>query len=363
MQSCIRFILIIVLSFHSLAQARGPNDLDALISKVRAQGNIPGIVAIAFNEEGVDLSVQGIRRIGASSPVRLEDRMHIGSNIKSMTATTLAILVERRRLRFESTLAELFPELPMHADYRNVTVEQLLTHRGGIAPLLDLQEIAQLPPFSGNALQQRAAFVRWALAQPPASAIGEFQYSNGGYALAGAIIDRVYPSGFEFALQNLLLRPLGVNAMFGWPAANNPRQPWGHYELDGALISTDPNDPAFVFPLWLRSAGDLSISLMDYTRYLLLHVEAACGRTHLLSAASFERLHAIPTEGEAYSMGWSEVIDADGRQLSWHSGSAGNFYTTVAYDHRCERGIAILGNSGSEAAGIATESAVFEWVE
>ena len=50
------------------------------------------------------------------------------------TATSIMILVEQGKLRWDSTIAEVFPELAptMHEGYRGVTLEQLLTHTGGL---------------------------------------------------------------------------------------------------------------------------------------------------------------------------------------------------------------------------------------
>ena len=53
---------------------------------------------------------------------------------KAMTATAVARLVESRRLRWDTTLAEALPELEpgMHAQFRRATVRQLLDHRAGL---------------------------------------------------------------------------------------------------------------------------------------------------------------------------------------------------------------------------------------
>jgi hypothetical protein len=72
---------------------------------------------------------------------------------------------------------------------------------------------------------------------------------------------------------------------------------------------------------------------------------------------------SVSDDGEAYSMGWSEFTAENGVRFAYHSGSAGNFFATVAYDNRCERGIAIFSNSGTEPASIATETAVLEWMK
>ena len=345
----------------------GRPEFDRLVAAVRADGSMPGIAALGFRDGQWWASAQGVRRLGSVDKIRIDDRFHIGSNIKSMTATVIAELVERRRLRWDSTLGAIFPDVPMHPAYRRVTLEQLLQHRAGIVPLSGLAEIAEVPVFRGGASAQRQAFARWALALPPATAPGTFGYSNGGYSVAGAIIERASGMPYETAMQHYLFKPLGMNAKFGWPAAVDPNQPWGHADVEGngVQVVTAPDDPRFLFPLWLRPAGDLSVNIADYAKYVMLHAEAGCGRPRLLSAASFRRLHAVPvsTDGEAYSMGWSEFTAANGVTFAFHSGSGGNFYATVAYDSRCERGIAIFSNSGTEPAAIATETAVLEWMK
>ena len=49
-----------------------------------------------------------------------------------MTATLLAMLVDDGKLRWDETLGELFPDVPMDKAYRNVTVDMLAAHQGGL---------------------------------------------------------------------------------------------------------------------------------------------------------------------------------------------------------------------------------------
>ncbi|MFN9737674.1 MAG: serine hydrolase domain-containing protein [Pseudomonadota bacterium] len=341
-----------------------PLPLESLAAATRSVGVIPGLTAMAYRDGRFQSAAVGQRRASQPARIRLDDRLHVGSNLKSMTASVVAILVERRRLRWEATLSELFPGLAMRPEYRTVTVEQLLHPRGGVVSLRSIDEVAQAPAFDGTPVEQRAAFAAWALSREPETPVGTFGYSNGGYALVGAIIERAAGIPYERAMQRHLFNPLRIDAVFGWPATFDRRAPWGHYDDAGSVVETDPADPQFVFPAWLRAAGDASMNAADYARYLAWHAEGRCGKTALLRRASFERMHAVPAseDGEPYSMGWSEIVAEDGRTVSVHSGSAGNFYTTAAIDDRCERGIAILANSGSTAAGEAVEAAVLEWM-
>ncbi len=75
----------------------------------------------------------GVRKFGAAGAVTIEDRWHIGSCTKSMTATLPGILVEEWKVAWTTTVADIFPEVKMHDQWRAVTLAQLLTHPGPAA--------------------------------------------------------------------------------------------------------------------------------------------------------------------------------------------------------------------------------------
>ena len=132
-----------------------PLPLESLAAAPRSVGVIPGLTAMAYRDGRFQSAAVGQRRASQPARIRLDDRLHVGSNLKSMTASVVAILVERRRLRWEATLSELFPGLAMRPEYRTVTVEQLLHHRGGVVSLRSIDEVAQAPAFDGTPVEQR----------------------------------------------------------------------------------------------------------------------------------------------------------------------------------------------------------------
>jgi CubicO group peptidase (beta-lactamase class C family) len=126
--------------------------------------------------------------------VTIRDRFHIGSCIKSMTAPLAAMLIEEGRLRWNTTVAEVLPELKgkINPAYEPVTLEQLLTHRGGYP--------TEPPPAAwkrawqrhGTTTEQRRKLIRAVLDQPPQATPGtRFIYSNQGYAVAGAMLEKI----------------------------------------------------------------------------------------------------------------------------------------------------------------------------
>ena len=62
--------------------------------------------------------------------VTVEDRRHLGSDTKAMTATLAAMVVEQSALEFDTPVTQILPE----ADpaWASVTVRHLLSHTSGL---------------------------------------------------------------------------------------------------------------------------------------------------------------------------------------------------------------------------------------
>jgi Beta-lactamase len=75
--------------------------------------------------------------------VRIDDRFHTGSDTKAFTSLLAGQFVEAQELRWNSTPADVFPELKdkMNAEFAKITLEELLSHSSGLTDgpqLLDL---------------------------------------------------------------------------------------------------------------------------------------------------------------------------------------------------------------------------------
>ena len=106
----------------------GEIDVASALEAIRSKHKLPAIAAAVADDERIIASAAiGVRRLGESTSVELQDRFHIGSCTKAMTATMIATLVEAGEMRWETTIAELFPELKaeIHEEYAGVTLEQL----------------------------------------------------------------------------------------------------------------------------------------------------------------------------------------------------------------------------------------------
>jgi CubicO group peptidase (beta-lactamase class C family) len=272
-----------------------------------------------------------------------------------MTATLLAMEVQRGRLPWESTLAELLPQLNdhMHPDYRPVTVRQLLTHRAGLpANSPRMQQVDT----QRTETEQRVELFDRLLREPPEYPPGsEYHYSNLGYMLAGLVAETLTQRPWQQLMQRELFRPLGMSsAGFGPPGRTDGiDQPWGHRSDPASGLQPIQHDN----PLVLGPAGRVHASLIDWARFLALHLNHQPRRS-LLSEAMIEQLHQ-PADGEHYALGWGvhRRAWADGVALS-HTGSNTYWFAVVWMSPGRDLAMVAATNAGGDTAAQACDEAV-----
>ena len=94
------------------------------------------IGAVCLGGQLAAIGALGIRKIGSSQPIQIDDQMHMGSCTKAMTATMIGSLVEAGKLSWKSNFRTMFPESAeeFHPQFQDATLSHLLTHRGSTSP-------------------------------------------------------------------------------------------------------------------------------------------------------------------------------------------------------------------------------------
>jgi len=295
---------------------------------LRETYHLPALELCVIDVNGiVEVASGGVRKAGGTDAVTSQDLFHLGSMTKAMTATMLSTLVHEGKLSWDMTMAEAFPAIAsvMDSRYSDVTLEQLLTHTSGLAGYTTDREWATIPPFTGTPAQQRQAFARMLLTRPPFGPAGIYRYSNAGYTVAAAIAERVTGKTWEQLMQQRVFGPLKIRAAYGWPLLSGDGEPWGHRIKNGVVTPHNPSDHYRV-PTVLAPAGDVSMSILDYSVFARLHLaglENIDGS--VLSAAEIQRLHQPVLK---YSSGWHEEL-IGGVLTSWHRGTCDTFDTFV----------------------------------
>src|SRR5262245_33511590 len=246
-----------------------PVNVDAILESILGRGGERFGVAAAVlrGERIIAQGAAGVRKRGTAERITLDDRFHLGSCTKAMTATLVAMLVEEGKLDWTTTLGELFADTvkPMHPAWEKVTLRQVLAHRAGLplepevftliretyGSLRGRPELMRPPQARlGTLPQQRLEIARRSLSRPPGIPPDtKFYYSNVGYILSGAVLEQLTGRAWEALMRGRLFQPLGISTGgFGAPgAADKTEQAWGHSPVRGNPL--DPRSPAAELPL------------------------------------------------------------------------------------------------------------------
>jgi CubicO group peptidase (beta-lactamase class C family) len=336
--------------------AREPaEDLEAGLERLRKRDKLPGLIAGHFTLSGEEeLGVAGFRRAGTDQRLSIEDRMHLGSCTKSMTATLLGILVDEGKIGFETTLGEVFHDDPKvtGSSWKDATMRQLMSHTSGAIPNPPWNQFAG--PIE-DAVSIRRSLLHWMVERPlREKSVGQFEYSNLGYAILGHAIERIRGHAWEEEIRQRLFDPLGMkSAGFGPPSKFVADAPWGHNMAFGFSVSTDADNPPALGP-----AGTVHASMQDWIKYLRVHLMSdpakECGLP--LTAKTLEELHRR-TEGTDYAGGWAcgERTWAAGRILT-HNGSNTRWYCVVFLALEQGRGVIAASNIGLTSAQACDEA-------
>ena len=240
----IRVILLVLLSGPAAwAQARVPTPTPAesiadprwlreWLDRERIAHRMPALAAaVVVNGKVLAASAVGLRKVGSTVHVHRTDAFHLGSLVKPMSATMFGVLVDRGVLRWDMTMAEMFPELQgtLQPEYRKVTIAQLLSHSGGFPYQPNTPE-QQTDARASSVTGRRYEYVKAAVLDRPEVVPGtKVIYSGGGIVVASAAERRTRQS-YEALMQRLLFKPLGmVHAGFGCMASEGKIDgPWGH---------------------------------------------------------------------------------------------------------------------------------------
>jgi CubicO group peptidase (beta-lactamase class C family) len=324
--------------------------LRELLERWRGEHGLPAAAAAVVTADSVlDVAAVGVRQLGTGDSVRLADRFHLGSNAKAMTGFVAAVMVERGLVRWDTRILDVLPGFRdrARAEYREKTLLDLLTHRAGISPMMTGAELESVPRFEGDVVARRLAFAGWLLQRAPVAldtALG-CRYSNGGFAVAAAMLEQASGRSWERLMTEELFARAGIDGRFGWPTHDDPAQPWGHYyDADsGRLVPLGPHDE-YQLPDICSAAGDVSMSVGDYGRFLQLNLLGLGGRDTIIRSATCRFLHTGADTVARYAVGWGRGEHA-GRRVSRHNGSAGTFYCTALVFRDRDLALAIAVNA------------------
>jgi CubicO group peptidase (beta-lactamase class C family) len=286
-------------------------------------------------------------------PVTKNTVFGIGSISKVLTATAVMKLVEMNLVVLDAPIANYFNASP--AGWNQVTVRNLLSHRGGFLRDPDLTDPSTLSPAQidaafGQKASQHPRYAIWEFlftprGTPTVANIGQFAYSNIGYTVLGAIVDQVTtdpafpggPAGYERFVWSLFA---GAQDASITAALDHP---WRHDDIVARAesYSAGGNEFATDWSGWQSASGGWSMTVSDLARVL-----QALEENQILGVASTTALRTNPGPGIGdINYGLGLILDQKDGKSAWsHSGRIDGFRSEMIYWPSEDVGVAVLTN-------------------
>jgi CubicO group peptidase (beta-lactamase class C family) len=175
----------------------------------------------------------GMADLELGVPMRPEHVLRLGSITKQFTAVGVLMLVEEGKVSLGDEITKFFPDYPTQG--RHITVEHLLTHTSGIRSYTSIPAWRPLTRTDLSPAQLIAVFRD----QPMDFAPGEdWRYNNSGYALLGALIEKVSGQTYADYMRTRIFEPLGMrDTRVETQTALIPRRARGYAMGAGRAIS------------------------------------------------------------------------------------------------------------------------------
>jgi CubicO group peptidase (beta-lactamase class C family) len=330
------------LVLHQMTGSDALKALSARADKLAAEDELSGAVLVAQNGRVLFRHAYGLADRKRRIPNTIRTRFRIGSMNKMFTAVAILQLVEAGKIKLTAPLGKYLPGYLNREVAHKVTIHQLLTHTGGTGDIFG-------PDFDAHRKRLRTLadyvklYGRRGLEFEPGS---QWAYSNYGFILLGAVIEKVTGHGYYDYVQAHIYAPAGMTRTGSLPESQAvPGRSIGYMKPPGATEWV-PNTDAL--PYRGTSAGGGYSTVQDLARFahaLLSHKLLSPDSTNLLITG---KVKAGP--GARYAYGFEDARDADGNGWVGHGGGAPGMNGDLKIYPKSGYVVAVLANLDPPAA-------------
>lgn len=281
--------------------------------------------------DSVYYGVSGILKQNDNQKITLQSKFFLASLTKSFTSLIAKKMEEDGLISFNTKFFDVFPEL-LHSKnakkYEHITLGELLSHKARINDFY-IYDKTRLDSTSSKTTK-RLELAKLTLTKSRKS---KNTYSNVGYIMGALMLEEIAGQNFEDLVKNTL-DSLSINYMVGYPNTknvNDVNDTWGHNlfanEENRFKLTEDNFFSDFQLPCW-----GLSMSIVDYSSYIQLHLNGLLGNDNFLKSENYKELH---NTFEKYNFGW-ETSKLDFFKISTHDGSGDIYFgrTVIVPDEK-----------------------------
>lgn len=345
------FLFIQSASTFEISAQSHKDKIDELLLKYQEYHQFNGSVLVADKGEVVLRGGYGMANMEWDIPNDAETKHRLGSISKQFTSMLIMQLVQEGKLKLDAPVTTYLEDYPKKTG-DIITIHHLLTHSSGIPNYTSFpnffdeksRDPYKVEVFIGEFSDLELEF-------EPGS---KFSYSNSGYFLLGAVIEKVTGNSFEQELQAKIFTPLKMNnSGFDHHATILKKRAAG-YEKNGSNY----RNAAYIDMSIPYAAGSLYSTADD-----LLVWDQALTNGDLLSKENHTIMFSqqISAWGGSYGYGWgvqkrfSESKKDTVMEYS-HGGGINGFNTLITRVPAEQNVVILLNNTGGAALNDITRA-------
>lgn len=200
------FCVTVWLLFLPLGPGAETAEINALVDDFFAESHPPGVqVAIMHKNDSHPFTIsKGKACLSNSVPMTDDHIFKIGSVTKLFTATRIHMLIQEKKLTYETPISTFFPNFP---NGNKIHIRHLLTHTSGLVEMLAIKDVFEnlSKPLTPETIMADVA--ETALLFEPGT---EQKYCNSGYLILGRVVEKLTGQPFEAEIKKSVLIPLGM---------------------------------------------------------------------------------------------------------------------------------------------------------
>lgn len=336
--------------------------LEKFIETHRQTFKVPGMAVAVVKDGKVVLSRGfGVKEYGKTGKVDENTLFAIASNSKAFAAASLAILVDRGKIKWDDKVVKYLPYFQLYDPYvtREMTIRDLLRHNCG------------LRTFSGDLLWYETQYdapeiiKRARHLKPKFSFRAGYGYSNIMYTAAGEIVPAVTGKSWGDFVKENLFKPLDMKTTNIGIAELKKQKNYAtpHFiDLDGNTVKVPYSTSDRI-----AAAAGINSNVKEMTNWITMLLGKGNYKNQQL--LSYDRLYEmwspqniIPISQasvkffpavhfKAYGLGWG-LSDYHGCKIISHGGALDGMISRVTLVPEKQLGFVILSNSINSFPGI-----------
>lgn len=298
-----------------LTEAEALTEWETFLNQQAAEDNLSGAVLIAKDGKAIFKKAYGLADKSAKVSNKTDTKFNLGSMNKMFTSVAIAQLVEKGKLSFDDKVGKYLPDYPNKDVREKVSIHQLLTHTAGLGSFWN-KKFDERRASIKTVSDYLALFADEPLLFEPGA---RFQYSNSGFVVLGAIIEKVSGQNYYDYVRQNIYKPAGMTNTDAYEITEKtPNMAMG-YTTDGPdQASKTRKENTDTRPNRGGPAGGGYSTVED-----LLKFAVALHDNKLISAKSLELITTgkVKMGGNQYAYGFGD-IRVNGKRSFGHNGGA-----------------------------------------